>query len=110
MNAAARAMVQNTIKINDIHRFSFSTYNILMGSLLLAVLVTAFTLVSVKDLNRRLFSDLQSLQQTRDSLQIEWSQLLLEQNTWSSQARIQEISQSNMDMIIPTSSIVINAK
>jgi len=110
MNAAARALAEGSFEVNNIRAFALSSRNIFICLLTLAVLATAFTVVSVKDINRRLFNDLQSLQQTRDELQVEWGQLLLEQNTWATQARIQQIAQENMGMVVPSEQIIINAK
>lgn len=106
MNAAARALAQGSFASGNIRHLALSAGNLLLGLLLLAVLITAGVVVSVKDMNRRLFSDLQNLQQTRDELTIEHGQLLLEQTTWSTQARIQAIAQEQLQMVIPTAQVI----
>lgn len=110
MNAAARALAEGSFAVNNIRTFALSGQNMLLGLLTFAVLATAFAVVSVKDINRRLFNDLQSLQQTRDELQVERSQLLLEQNTWATQARIQQIAQENIDMVVPGTQLIVKAQ
>jgi cell division protein FtsL len=79
----------------------FSKYNIILIFLMASVLATAFSIVSVKDQNRRLVTELATLERARDELNVQWSQLLLEQNTWSAQARIQHIAQNNLGMGVP---------
>lgn len=110
MNAAARALAEESFAVTNLRMAALSARNLTISLLTIAVLVSAFAVVSVKDINRRLFNDLQSLQQTRDELQVEWSQLLLEQNTWATQARIQQIAQDNMGMVVPGSQIIVKAK
>lgn len=109
MNAAARAIAEGTFAANNIRIMALTGRNIALGLLSIAILATAFSVVSVQDFNRHLFTELQGLEQTRDELNIEWGQLLLEQNTWATQARIQQIAQDNMAMIFPGSQVLINA-
>jgi len=102
MNAAARALAQSTFDINHILSMILSLRNIMCMFLVIAVLATAFSVVSVKDNNRRLVNEIVSLEKARDELNIQWGQLLLEQNTWSNQARIQHIAQNNLAMGVPS--------
>ncbi len=69
--------------------------------LLLAVLMSAFAVVYVKDYNRRLFNELESLQQTRDTLRVEAGQLLLEEKTWAAAARVETIAAQDLAMELP---------
>ena len=103
MNAAAKALAQGSISNGGIRSIVLSRHNFGLIFLVIAVLVSAFSVVYVKDLNRRLFVELQSLQQVRDALQVEWGQLLLEQNTWATQARVQHIAQQGLEMVVPES-------
>lgn len=72
-------------------------------------LITALSLIYIKDLNRHLYSDLEALQQTQEELKIQNDQLLLEQNTWAAQARVQEIAQAQ-NMVLPDQSSTIVVK
>jgi cell division protein FtsL len=101
MNAAARALEQSAFDISHVQSIIFSKRHLMMMLLIFAVLATAFSVVSVKDQNRRLVSEFSSLEKTRDELNMQWSQLLLEQNTWSAQARVQHIAQNNLAMGVP---------
>ena len=74
--------------------------------LLTLVVVSALSIIYAKDLTRRSFSELQQLQQKRDHLQVAWSQLLLEQSTWTTQARIQTAATKRFNMVVlPTKTI-----
>ena len=46
------------------------------------VLVSAMALVSVRQLNRLAFYEVQKLERQRDDLSIEWRQLMAEFSTW----------------------------
>ncbi len=55
---------------------------ILVNFILLAtVLISAFALIYIKDLNRRLFIQHQALEAAHDKLYENWENLLLEQST-----------------------------
>lgn len=69
--------------------------------LLLAIFVSALGVIYIQTKNRNLFGELQTLQKTRDGLDVEWGQLILEQNTWSAQARVGEIAQEELKMVVP---------
>jgi cell division protein FtsL len=79
-------------------------WGIVLASIL--ALVTALFLIYVKDLNRHLYSDLEALQQLQEELKIQNDQLLLEQNTWAAQSRVQEIAQAQ-EMVLPSQSSTI---
>ena len=71
---------------------------ILLG---LAVFFSALATVYNKHRSRELFIKHQILQQKIESLQVEWGQLLLEQSTFVSDARIERIAQERMKMRLP---------
>jgi cell division protein FtsL len=102
MNAASRALADSIFEIQHVRSVIFSKRHIFLMLLILAVFATACSIVSVKDKNRRMVSELSAIEKTRNELDVEWSQLLLEQNTWSAQARIQYIAQNNLAMGIPS--------
>lgn len=72
-----------------------------MALLLLAVLLSAFAVIDARHENRVLFAQLQQLRQQRDALNVEWGQLLLEQSTWSTHARIEQMATQKLDMVVP---------
>lgn len=89
-----------TMQINVIPTINIK--NLFLSMLLTAmVLGSAFGVVYMKDLKRHLIADLESLQQNRESLIVEHGQLLLEQHTWATQARVETLAQQ-MGMESPT--------
>ena len=75
--------------------------------LLILVFVTAFAVVYVKDLYRRMFIDYQNLQDQQNQLYVDWGKLLLEQSTWSTQARVQKIATERLNMEAPQDKQVV---
>jgi cell division protein FtsL len=51
---------------------------------------------------RTLFIDLQALHAERDRLDIEWSQLKIEQSAWATHGRVEQTARNGLNMIIPT--------
>ena len=63
--------------------------------------LTALAVVVVKHDSRKLFVELQALEQERDRLNVEWSQLQLEEGAWSSHARIEPLARERLNMHVP---------
>ena len=97
----------NTLRNTHVDEPSFSeivtTETMLVVALIVAVLLSALSVVYIKDLNRRLFNELQTTQKIRDDLHVEWGQLLLEQSAWSTQARIQQLAHEQLQMEVVNS-------
>lgn len=51
---------------------------------------------------RKLTANAQQLQREQYRLQTEWGQLLLEQSTWGSYARVERLAREELDMTQPT--------
>lgn len=81
--------------------------NFITVLLAVAVFVSALAVVYVSDLNRRLFISYQNEQETYNHLYIEWGKLLLEQSTWSTQARVANIAGQRLGMFVPTSADIV---
>ncbi len=101
MNARARALAQSNWTQHRMFNFTLTKQGIIMLLLVVAVLASAFAVIYVKTLNRRLFSNLQTEQTVHDQLQVQWGQLLLEQSSYATQARIQRIATEELHMIFP---------
>ena len=67
----------------------------------IAVTGTAMGVVISKHESRQLFHRLQILKQERDDLQIEWGQLQLEQSSWATHGRIEQLARKEIKMKIP---------
>jgi cell division protein FtsL len=75
--------------------------------LLLAVLASAISAIYARHASRTLFIELQSLVDGRDRLNIEWGRLQIEQSTWASPARIEQMATSRLGMRVPDPSQVV---
>ncbi len=70
---------------------------------LLALGGVAFTLalwvIYVKDEYRQHFIQLETLKSQHSDLETEWSELLLEESTWSSRTRVSELAQAKLGLV-----------
>ena len=66
------------------------------------VLVSALSVVYTKHEDRRLFVELQALREARDSMDIEWGQLQLEQSTLTTQGRVERAARERLGMVYLT--------
>jgi cell division protein FtsL len=66
-----------------------------------AVLLSAAGAVYSKHRARELFVTLERLNRQRDTLQIEWGQLQLEQSAWSTQAFVERVASTKLHMEMP---------
>jgi len=73
----------------------------LFFTLVAAVLASAVAAVYAKHENRKLFMELQALTGERDSLDVDWSRLQIEQSTWSTHARVEQLARGEMHMHSP---------
>jgi len=83
-----------------------------MGRLLLlgligAVFASALGVVFSTHESRKLFVELQGLQKVRDELSAEWGRLQLEQSTWATHGRIENIANNKLDMVNPPPGAVV---
>lgn len=79
----------------------------LLSGLVLAVVLSAVAVVYSKHQSRKLFVELQALYQQIDELDIEWGRLQLEQSTWSSHGRIEEIARKKLNMTLPKATDIL---
>jgi cell division protein FtsL len=70
-------------------------------ALAVAVLASAVAAVYAKHENRKLFMELQALTGERDRLEVDWSRLQIEQSTWSTHARVEQLARGEMGMRSP---------
>ncbi len=74
---------------------------VLFVSLFVFLIASAIGVIYSKHVSRQLFAELQKLQRERDDLHVEWTQLLLEQGTWASPARIEQMARAERHMTMP---------
>ena len=73
-----------------------------LALLVLVVMASAIGSVYAKHEARKLFTELQRLNVERDRMEVEWGQLQIEQSTWSTYARVEQLARENMKMRPPT--------
>lgn len=67
----------------------------------LAVLASAIGVVYSKHESRQLFVALQELQTERDTMNVDWGRLQLEQSTWATHARVASQAKKKLGMVVP---------
>ena len=71
------------------------------------LLCSAVMVVQVKNDNRRLTNDSTKLREVRDQLDVEWSQLQLEEAAHSSHSRIETIARNQLKMVEPRETVMV---
>jgi len=65
------------------------------------VVLSGFATIAVRHEHRMLFNALQAQHHTRDRLNSQWHQLLLEQSTWAFQQFVEQKARDRLDMVFP---------
>jgi cell division protein FtsL len=81
-----------------------------LALLCLATFTSALQIVVQRHESRKLFVELQELRKEQDELNRRWGQLLLEQGTWGTHGRVEEIARERLKMIIPRQTAVENIR
>lgn len=103
MNTAVRAIPG---QVGQGLRINLSLGNMIVAMLFVAVLITAFGVVYIKDSNRRMFIHWQNLQQQQQQYQVQWGKLLLEEGALTTQSRIQAKAQ-RLGMVVPQAKDIV---
>ena len=72
-----------------------------LAVLALAVFCSALGVVYTEHENRKLFAELQALQNKQDHMDVEWGRLQLEQSTWATHGRVEEVARTRLGMLLP---------
>jgi cell division protein FtsL len=67
----------------------------------LVVVASGIAAVYAKHESRKLFTELQVLIVERDRMEVEWGRLQIEQSTWSTYARVEQLAREEMKMHTP---------
>ncbi|MDX1901450.1 MAG: cell division protein FtsL [Gammaproteobacteria bacterium] len=78
--------------------------------ILMAVLVSALSLIYVSNTTRNLRAELHQANVMRDQLHVQWQQLLIEKGTWIMQARIQATAEHRLHMMMPERKSIVVLK
>jgi cell division protein FtsL len=71
---------------------------VIIAVLIPVVLSSALGVVYSKHQSRKLFVQLNELQQQRDGMNVEWGQLQLELSTWATNGRIEQVARQRLRM------------
>ena len=63
--------------------------------------MSSLALIYTKHESRKLFVELETLTHERDELNIEWGQLQIEQSTWATHARIEQVAADRLSLVRP---------
>jgi cell division protein FtsL len=75
---------------------------VLVASLLaVASVATAIVCVYARHESRKLFTELQHLNEDRDAIEVEWGRLQIEQSTWSTHSMVEDKARNKMNMRNP---------
>lgn len=74
---------------------------------LFLVVVCAIAVVYAKHESRSLFVQLQHLRAQRDSLNVEWGRLELEESTWATHSRVERLARQRLGMHMPRADAVV---
>lgn len=110
MNAITRVATQESLIGSRITSISFPLPRLRMLILVVMLLISAFGIIYIKDVNRRLFINYQNLQYDSNVLKINHEKLLLENSAWNREARIQQLAEQDLNMKIPSTANVIVVK
>jgi cell division protein FtsL len=69
--------------------------------LLVAVVLCALSVVTSQHKARKLFIELQKEKEQAQKMDVEWGQLQLEQSTWATPARVEQIAVKKLQMQLP---------
>ena len=103
MNAAARVINQSTVFNGQLTEMQMSRSFYLLVVLLIAVLVSAFGVVYSTNAYRSAFNQVEQEEQQAHFLQLQWGQLLLEQASLATPARVEELAAEKLGMTLPNS-------
>lgn len=101
MNSASKALAQTLYGSETFLNPFLSPRLFRLILLCFALFLSGLALIYSSDFNRRLYSALQNEQTKQEKFYAVYSQLLLEQTTLSSQARVESIALHQLHMEIP---------
>lgn len=107
MNTATRVFSSSAVRIPALPRVERYQWSWGVKVMIVLLIISAFGVVYLKDLNRRMFIQYQDMARMNNQAQIEWGKLLLEKSTWAAQASVQQQAVNRLHMVTPTSNQVV---
>lgn len=102
MNAAAKVINQGTLFNGQLADMQMSKSSYMLIILVVAVLVSALAVVYSTNSYRSTFNQVEQQEQQTHYLQLQWGQLLLEQASLATPARVEELASEKLGMVLPT--------
>lgn len=72
------------------------------STLVVLVMASAIGCIYAKHESRKLFTELQELIAERDRMEVDWGRLQIEQGTWSTYGRVEQVAREKMNMQLPS--------
>ena len=112
MNAAAREINQSNFFSGQWTDMRMYRPICLQVALLLAVLISALAVVYITNLHRLTLIQLQIEEKHAQELQLQWGQLILEQASLATPARVQALAEAKLLMVLPSNkqTIILRAQ
>lgn len=107
MNAAARLVHQSTVAKHLVLVHLLTRKQIAILMLAIAVAFSALAVIYVSHSSRELYAAYQHNLAEKNHLFVERGQLLLERGTWMMQARIQNVAEAKLGMVVPDHKSVV---
>lgn len=104
MNAAAKYINQSNFFHGQLAEIRVSSMGILQIGLIIALLVSSLAVVTVTNMHRMTFNQLESAESKSHQLELKWGTLLLEQASLATPARVEEIATDKLGMVFIDSS------
>ena len=76
-------------------------HTIVVAILAVVIFITSLILINVRSTYRHDFIAMQQQLKQQNKLQSTWTQLLLEEGTWSQYGRVKSLAKSDLNMIVP---------
>lgn len=110
MNAAARALSQGIVIAASpahIRALALSKQTLTTFLLIFSIVISALSVITLSDSNRKMVGQLQTLQQDRNLISTQYGQLLLEKNTWVAPSRIERVAKQTDGLVFPNPQKVV---
>jgi len=102
MNAAAKVIHQSSLFQGQWGRVQISKVLCLQTALLFSVLLSALSVVYAINLHRVTCGQMQMEEQQTHRLELQWGQLLLEQASLATPARVEALATEKLHMLVPS--------
>lgn len=80
---------------------------VILGILVVSLAIGAVQVAESRYHGRQLMSQIQAVKSERDTMRLEWSQLVLEESTLTDEAIIYQYAEKRLGMALPTSQDVV---